>query len=494
MANFFENKKSVDNEFIQSFKICIYPQKGENESDKEFKLYREWYDLSSKGELNPFLGSENEIDYLTLIICHRLLALPLLKAMDYILRNDIDSSEGDELPNYLRIDVDDMYNILLTLTSKGRDNILNSIDVSSTAFPILKRAILEPDIDSLRMIIEKNYCDITWLQKVLGTLKVAADFGMLKGKDDHDFQNLMAIINDLPSPRYLKHIVMRQAEIGNKYHNNPQLLLEWIKLALKQYWFQADSFPQEIRAICDQLIDNPMYHPIIKEARSEFEQDMRMIKDESKLLPEQEAKEQQQSSLRKDGKPSLSKKVSWLKEPREDNYEGQLGDRIQNELWPWLWDNLYPFEYPVDTEKRKNTMKKYLGAAIIHHVATTMGLSRPFGQNSASSFERIMKFADVKRQTLGKYLEMLDVYEIMFEEEMSELTHDHEGDYLDFESGNGQARQIHHQRHDYDSDEVAAFRKSNQELSEFLISKDRRNYEHLKNLIEEIKPKIKSVI
>lgn len=434
-------------------------------------------------------------------LLYLVLGLPLQQAVPYLTSDPHFLPDNISIPNTHReTDPSALFSVLQKMTRLQRNRLLDAFpNVNTTDYLILQQALVEPNIEALKIVLEKESIDISEIQKVFGLLLDAQEFTEIikpdLASDDvtldvffQFFEELFPLIaSDLyESELYVESVDLMRKKQGND-HIAPETLNKWVTnltaLRLKSYWYCRDSYCDKEAKIIDDYINNPYFEPFVSKCRAEFEEEerLRAVEDDSAERVVTEVK--QEKRLRENTTINRPNKGSWLKNPREKYYEGELGLDIKDNVWLWIHDQVCQLQY--DSLKGTNREKKikYTCAIFIHQAAVSLGYANSLSDNAASSFEKVMKFAGIKRQTLKQYDEMMEAYYTKIEQDYDDFSNDHEGTYFDIDANT----MVHHGAVGRDNSD---FRARHPKMALFLA----KNYEDITKILDGIKPKLRSLL
>lgn len=190
-----------------------------------------------------------------------------------------------------------------------------------------------------------------------------------------------------------------------------------------------------------------------------------------------------QTNTTKSATNQSSKKGSWLRNPKRLEYEGELGLAIKDKIWPWLNNQVCQLKFDDIQGTSRNTQIKYTCAILIHQTAISLNYAKPLSDNAASSFERVMSFENITRQTLKQYDEMMEAYYTRLEQRSDDYTVDHEGTYYDPDA----KTMVSHVRTDLNID---GFRARHPDLEKFLA----KNFDKITDILDGIIPKLRALL
>lgn len=376
----------------------------------------------------------------------------LAQALQYNSQNDLTIIDMDDIPNmYFLDDVDVLYDELKTIPQVGREKLFNHYsNVNPNSLALYKKAIMELDKDSLVRIIEIQEVDIVWMQKLLGYLHYNKSINdrVFNGEISWDDSSILVrkILNELPNddkepdPYFVEWRANQKKLCDAAQNSEPgeelpdDFLSVMASLYLKSYWFGCSEYDVKSQQIIDNYINKPCFSEFVSKCRAEFEEEERIRTAENDSSESVVAEEEQEISLREDTTSNKANKGSWLKNPKEKYYEGRLGLDIKDNVWPWVHDRVCQLQYDSLKGTNRKTKIKYTCAILIHQAALSLGYANSLSDNAASSFEKVMKFENITRQTLKKYDEMMEAYYIKKEMDNDDFSNDHDGSYFDYEA------------------------------------------------------------
>lgn len=429
------------------------------------------------------------------------LGLPLQQAIPFLDQKTNYITEGetnithtkalnlDALNIHRETDCSRLYSILKYLPQSFRELIPNLFPKCSSAIhPTIKKAFVEPNLDALIEISKTNCIDASFVEKILGFLIDFKELSEQKQFDDVTIGLITEMASVLPLlavdlDSYQVEIYNQTIHLFTSYKETGQVdvdgIIQWLydmsRCRVKSFWYEHDEYVSEEAILIDDYLNNPYFEKFITTWREEFE------------------KEQQQSGMPVKVDDSISpitttkantKKGTWLRSPKEQYYEGKLGSDIKDTIWQKLNDQVCQMKFDNIKGTSKDSQIKYTGAILLHQAAVSLGYANSLSDNAASSFERVMKFAGIKRQTLKKYEEMMEAYYIKLEEEQDDYSNDHEGTYFDKETNTI----VHHgevwRRDNGD------FYARQPNLAIFLA----KNFDDITAVLDSIKPKLRTLL
>lgn len=439
----------------------------------------------------------NQYSYLLYFV----LGLPLQQAVPYLTSDPHFLPDNISIPNTHReTDPSALFSVLQKMTRIQRNRLLEAFpDANTTDYLLLQQALVEPNIEALKIVLEKESIDISEIQKAFGLLLDAQEFTEIIKPDlasddvtlDVFFQFFDELIPFIANDLYESELLVESLDLMRKKQGNnniaPETLNKWVTnltaLKLKSYWYCRDSYCDKEAKIIDDYINNPYFEPFVSKCRAEFKEEERLRAVENDSAERVVTEVKQEKRLRENTTINRPNKGSWLKNPREKYYEGELGLDIKDNVWLWIHDQVCQLQY--DSLKGTNREKKikYTCAIFIHQAAVSLGYANSLSDNAASSFEKVMKFAGIKRQTLKQYDEMMEAYYTKIEQDYDDFSNDHEGTYFDIDANT----MVHHGAVGRDNSD---FRARHPKMPLFLA----KNYEDITKILDGIKPKLRSLL
>ena len=439
----------------------------------------------------------NQYSYLLYFV----LGLPLQQAVPYLTSDPHFLPDNISIPNTHReTDPSALFSVLQKMTRIQRNRLLEAFpDANTTDYLLLQQALVEPNIEALKIVLEKESIDISEIQKAFGLLLDAQEFTEIIKPDlasddvtlDVFFQFFDELIPFIANDLYESELLVESLDLMRKKQGNnniaPETLNKWVTnltaLKLKSYWYCRDSYCDKEAKIIDDYINNPYFEPFVSKCRAEFKEEERLRAVENDSAERVVTEVKQEKRLRENTTINRPNKGSWLKNPREKYYEGELGLDIKDNVWLWIHDQVCQLQY--DSLKGTNREKKikYTCAIFIHQAAVSLGYANSLSDNAASSFEKVMKFAGIKRQTLKQYDEMMEAYYTKIEQDYDDFSNDHEGTYFDIDANT----MVHHGAVGRDNSD---FRARHPKMALFLA----KNYEDITKILDGIKPKLRSLL
>lgn len=232
-------------------------------------------------------------------LLYLVLGLPLQQAVPYLTSDPHFLPDNISIPNTHReTDPSALFSVLQKMTRLQRNRLLDAFpDVNTTDYLILQQALVEPNIEALKIVFEKESIDISEIQKLFGLLLDAQEFTEIikpdLASDDvtldvffQFFEELFPLIaNDLyESELYVESVDLMRKKQRNG-HIAPETLNKWVTnltaLRLKSYWYCHDSYCENEAKIIDDYINNPYFEPFVSKCRAEFEEEERLREEES---------------------------------------------------------------------------------------------------------------------------------------------------------------------------------------------------------------------
>lgn len=437
----------------------------------------------------------NQFSYLLYFV----LGLPLQQAVPYLTSDPHFLPDNISIPNTHReTDPSALFSVLQKMTRIQRNRLLEAFpDANTTDYLLLQQALVEPNIEALKIVLEKESIDISEMQKAFGLLLDAQEFTEIIKPDlasddvtlDVFFQFFEEIYPLIASDLYESELYIEGVDLMRQGNDNiaPETLNKWVTdltaLRLKSYWYHHDSYCENEAKIIDDYINNPYFEPFVSKCRAEFKEDERRRAVENDSAKRVVTEVKQEKMLRENTTINRPNKGSWLKNPRENYYEGELGLDIKDNVWLWIHDQVCQLQYDSLKGTNRETKIKYTCAIFIHQAAVSLGYANSLSDNAASSFEKVMKFAGIKRQTLKQYDEMMEAYYTKIVQDYDDFSNDHEGTYFDTDANT----MVYHGVAGRDNRD---FRARHPELALFLA----KNYEDITKILDGIKPKLRTLL
>lgn len=232
-------------------------------------------------------------------LLYLVLGLPLQQAVPYLTSDPHFLPDHISIPNTHReTDPSALFSVLQKMTRIQRNRLLEAFpDANTTDYLLLQQALVEPNIEALKIVLEKESIDISEIQKAFGLLLDAQEFTEIIKPDlasddvtlDVFFQfceELFPLIaSDLyESELYVESVDLMRKKQGNE-HIAPETLNKWVTnltaLRLKSYWYCRDSYCDKEAIIIDDYINNPYFEPFVSKCRAEFKEEERIREEES---------------------------------------------------------------------------------------------------------------------------------------------------------------------------------------------------------------------
>lgn len=232
-------------------------------------------------------------------LLYLVLGLPLQQAVPYL------TSDPPFLPNNISIpnthretDPSALFSVLQKMTRIQRNRLLEAFpDANTTDYLLLQQALVEPNIEALKIVLEKESIDISEIQKAFGLLLDAQEFTEIIKSDlasddvtlDVFYQFFEEIYSLIASDLYESELYVESVDLMRKKQGNdhiaPETLNKWVTnltaLRLKSYWYCRNSYCDKEAKIIDDYINNPYFEPFVSKCRAEFEEEERLREDES---------------------------------------------------------------------------------------------------------------------------------------------------------------------------------------------------------------------
>lgn len=232
-------------------------------------------------------------------LLYLVLGLPLQQAVPYLTSDPHFLPDNISIPNTHReTEPSALFSVLQKMTRIQRNRLLEAFpDANTTDYLLLQQALVEPNVEALKIVLEKESIDISEIQKAFGLLLDAQEFTEIikpdLASDDvtldvffQFFEELFPLIaSDLyESELYVESVDLMRKKQGND-HIAPETLNKWVTnltaLRLKSYWYCRDSYCDKEAKIIDDYINNPYFEPFVSKCRAEFEEEERLREDES---------------------------------------------------------------------------------------------------------------------------------------------------------------------------------------------------------------------
>lgn len=232
-------------------------------------------------------------------LLYLVLGLPLQQAVPYLTSDPHFLPDNISIPNTHReTDPSALFSVLQKMTRIQRNRLLEAFpDANTTDYLLLQQALVEPNIEALKIVLEKESIDISEIQKAFGLLLDAQEFTEIIKPDlasddvtlDVFFQFFEEIYSLIASDLYESELYVESVDLMRKKRENdhiaPETLNKWVTnltaLRLKSYWYCRDNYCDKEAKIIDDYINNPYFEPFVSKCRAEFEEDGRQRADKT---------------------------------------------------------------------------------------------------------------------------------------------------------------------------------------------------------------------
>ena len=232
-------------------------------------------------------------------LLYLVLGLPLQQAVPYLTSDPHFLPDNISIPNTHReTDPSALFSVLQKMTRIQRNRLLEAFpDANTTDYLLLQQALVEPNIEALKIVLEKESIDISEIQKAFGLLLDAQEFTEIIKPDlasddvtlDVFFQFCEELFPLIASDLYESELYVESVDLMRKKQGNdhiaPETLNKWVTnltaLRLKSYWYCRDSYCDKEAKIIDDYINNPYFEPFVSKCRAEFEEEERIREEES---------------------------------------------------------------------------------------------------------------------------------------------------------------------------------------------------------------------
>ena len=201
--------------------------------------------------------------------------LPLARVLKYTIMNNLPLLAKYKFPpKYNLYEPESICGVLRQLTKKGREQIINSYDIDYVYSEKLRQAIMEPNVEIMRELLESKEVDLMWLQQMLDVVKYEDDLLNIIIDNNNDFskEEIDNINND-----YVKSIMLVDVpdvnEILRIKTTEKASVTEVCVLYLKNYWVFCDLLDEKTRTIIDAYINKPCFEEVVSKCRAEFEEE-----------------------------------------------------------------------------------------------------------------------------------------------------------------------------------------------------------------------------
>lgn len=205
---------------------------------------------------------------------------PLERVIRYTFSNCLTTAAEQLIPpKYALFDAESICEELSKLKMLGRERIFNYYyDIDYRYSEKLRQAIMEPNVEIMRELLESNAIDLLWLQRTLGVLRYGIDLvdGVVnKTISEEDGDNLYG--------DFIKSLMNDEVPYIGDYHRittsgeyeGINMTDVW-GLYLKYYWCIHPSFREKTRTIIDAYINKPCFEEFVSKCRAEFDEDERL--------------------------------------------------------------------------------------------------------------------------------------------------------------------------------------------------------------------------
>ena len=207
---------------------------------------------------------------------------PLVRVIRYTFSNCMTIAAEQLLPpKYALFDAESICEELSKLKILGRERIFNYYyDIDYRYSEKLRAAIMEPNVEIMRELLESKAVDLMWLQRALGAMKYDVEL-----VDSIGNKKISEEDGDSLYSAFVKSLMDDEVPYINDYFRitiNEEFegisITDVWGLYLKYYWYIYNSFRVKTRTIIDAYINKPCFVDFVSKCRAEFEEDERRRK------------------------------------------------------------------------------------------------------------------------------------------------------------------------------------------------------------------------